>query len=109
MKKSELKAVDEVEQLRKIFNLFEIQGFKTPQEMFFVGYLVAHGGEKLFLTMTENDLTFLEENAEFWLPIVKDELRIRRKVHDADIERAKTILRQLFKERDAKLPSWLKE
>ena len=102
------KFVTLVESIRRTFNLFKLQGFKTPEEMFVVGYLTAHGGEKLFMEHVAQDLTLLVKNPEIFMPIVQNCHRIRMNAIDDEIEAAKTLLRQLLEQRKAKIPAWLK-
>lgn len=90
-----------------MMKLLELQGFKTPMEYFLAGYLTAHGGEKLFLRNILNDLELLKRNPTFWLPHVKDSLKIYMKICDDDIATAKETLIKLFKERNAEIPKWL--
>jgi hypothetical protein len=108
MSSEDWKFVSRVENLRRIFNLFKIQGFETPEEMFVVGYLMAHGGEKLFMEHVTHDFELLFKDPEFFKPIVQDCHRIRLKVVDDDIAAAKTLLVQLLEQRNAKIPAWLK-
>jgi hypothetical protein len=109
MPSEDWKFVSRVENLRRIFNIFKIQGFETPEEMFVVGYLMAHGGEKYLMEQVTHDIELLtKSDHEFWKPIVQDCHRIRLKVIDDDIEAAKTLLVQLLKQREAKIPAWLK-
>lgn len=100
--------VSRVENLRRILNLCKLQGFETPEEMFVVGYLTAHGGEKLFMEHVTRDFELLSKDPEFFRPIVQDCHRIRLKVIDDDIEAAKTLLTQLLEQRKADVPAWLK-
>lgn len=95
------------EDLSKSYKLFEIQGFTTPIEMFLIGYLMAHGGERLFMDLVEHDFTLLEHDATFWLSIIRDEYKIHRKVHDEDVQEAEELLRQMLTTREAKIPEWL--
>jgi len=96
--------------LLKLFNLFKLQGFQTPEETFLLGYLMAHGGEKHLIDITERDLKLIEHNPEFWLPLVKEDLdRIHRKICEEDIKTATTLLREQFKQRNAKVPAWLEK
>jgi hypothetical protein len=108
MPSEDWKFVSRVENLRRLLNLIKVQGFETPEEMFIVGYLTAHGGEKYFLNQVTHDIELLAENPEFWKPIVEDCHRIRLKVLDDDIEAANTLLIQLLEQRKARLPTWLK-
>jgi hypothetical protein len=91
-----------------MFNLCKLQGFETPEEMFVVGFLTAHGGEKLFMEHVTHDFELLFKNPEFFKPIVQDCHRIRLNVVEDDIEAAKTLLIQLLEQRKAKIPTWLK-
>jgi hypothetical protein len=91
-----------------MFNLFKLQGFTTPEEMFVVGFLMAHGGEKLFMKQVAQDFELLFKDPDFFKPIVQDCHRIRLKVVDDDIAAAKTLLVQLLEQRNAKIPTWLK-
>jgi hypothetical protein len=91
-----------------MFNLCKLQGFETPEEMFVVGYLTAHGGEKLSMEHVTHDFELLFKDPQFFKPIVQDCHRIRLKVIDDDIEAAKTLLVQLLEQRNAKIPTWLK-
>lgn len=95
--------------LRKAFNLFTIQGFQTPEEMFLMGYLMAHGGELHMMEINEHDMELLEHNFDFWIPHVKDEQRIHRKVCEEEIELVKKQLKQLLEERKARIPEWLQK
>jgi hypothetical protein len=95
------------EDLSKSYELFKIQGFDTPIEMFLIGYLMAHGGEQLFMDLVAHDLELLEHDAEFWFAIIKDEYRIHRKVHDEDVTEAHQLLRAMLDSRKARVPSWL--
>jgi len=97
------------EDLKKAFDLFKLQGFETPEEMFLVGYLMAHGGELHFMEINEHDLELLEHNFDFWIPHVKDEQRIHRKVCEEEIQTARKLLKQLLEERKAKIPDWLEK
>ncbi len=97
-----------VENLKWLFDLCKLQGFETPEEMFVVGYLVAHGGEKLFMEHVKHDFELLSLNPEFFKPIVQDCHRIRLKVIDDDIEACKKLLIQLLEQRKARIPVWLK-
>jgi len=99
------------DQLMKIFDLLKIQGFKTPEEMFIVGYLMAHGGERYVLEIIDHDLNLLEKtkDLDFWLPHIKDDHNIHTKVCDEEIKMAKSILKTLLNTRDAEVPDWLKK
>ena len=108
MSSEDWKFVSRVENLRRIFNIFKLQGFETPEEMFVVGYLMAHGGEKLFMEHVTHDFELLFKDPEFFKPIVQDCHRIRLKVVDDDIAAAKTLLVQLLEQRKADIPAWLK-
>jgi hypothetical protein len=92
-----------------MFNLCKLQGFETPEEMFVIGFLTAHGGEKYFMEHVTLDIELLTKgDHEFWKPIVEDSHRIRLKVVDDDIEAAKALLVQLLEQRKARIPAWLK-
>ena len=108
MSSEDWKFVSRVENLRRMFNLFKLQGFETPEEMFVVGYLMAHGGEKLFMEHVTHDFELLFKDPQFFKPIVQDCHRIRLKVVDDDIAAAKTLLVQLLEQRKAEIPAWLK-
>ena len=108
MSSEDWKFVSRVESLRRMLNIAKAQGFETPEEMFVVGYLLAHGGEKLFMEHVTHDFELLFKNPEFFKPIVQDCHRIRLKVIDDDIEAAKTLLIQLLEQRKARIPAWLK-
>jgi len=95
----------------KAFDLFKIQGFKTPEEMFIMGYLMAHGGERYILGIMEHDIELLEKtkDPDFWLPYIRDEQHIHTKVCDDEIKMAKSILRTFLNARNAKIPDWLEK
>lgn len=95
--------------LAKAIDLFKIQGFQTPEELFLVGYIMAHGGEQYLLSLWEHDLELLEHDSKFWLPHIKDTLEIWNKVSKEDVEKAKSILRTSLATRNAKIPEWLKQ
>lgn len=95
--------------LMKAFKLFQIQGFETPEELFLVGYIMAHGGEQYLLELWSHDLKLMEHNAEFWLPHVKDTREIWVKVAKEEVETAEKLLLKLLEERKAAIPSWLKK
>lgn len=95
--------------LVKAIELFKIQGFKTPEEMFVVGYLMAHGGEAYWLEQTGHDLELLARDADFWLPHIRDDHKIHMKVLDEDISNANSLLRTYLETRNAEVPKWLKE
>jgi hypothetical protein len=99
------------DELMKAFELMKLQGFETPAEMFIVGYIMAHGGEQYILEITAHDLDLLEkaEDRDFWLPHIKDDLRIHRKVNKDDIVEATTALKGLLEARQAKIPEWVKQ
>ena len=104
MMKEEWNVVRRVEELKRNIEIFKIQGFKTPEEMFVVGYLMAHGGERHILKEFKHNIEFLRD---FWRPIIKDQHEILSRVSNEDIETAKTLLRQLMEERKARFPKWL--
>ena len=82
--------------------------FETKEEMFLLGYLVASGGELNLWNEIEHDISLLEKDSEFWLPIIKDFLKTRRKVFDERVKEVKTLLRKKLEEREARIPEWLK-
>lgn len=98
---------EELEQLLRLFRVL----YKEPEEMFLVGFIMAHGGELHFHEMVEHDLSLLEKllekNADFWLPIIKDQYAIHKRACQDDIKTAKTLLRKLLTERGADIPKWL--
>ena len=83
--------------------------FKTKEEMFLVGYLMACGGEGYLLENIEHDIALLEKDAEFFMPIVKDHIQICREVHENRVKRAKKLLAEFLEQRGAKIPEWLRE
>jgi hypothetical protein len=97
------------ETLSKSYDLFKLQGFETPIEMFLIGYLMGHGGEQLLLDLVEHDLELLEHDASFWITIIRDEYRIHRKVHEEDVSEARSLLRQMVNSKGHKIPEWLRE
>jgi len=96
--------------LLSTIKLFKIQGFETPEEMFLLGYLMAHGGERHILGIIEHDLKLLEHNAEFWFPHIKQDFEtIYKRVNQEEIENAETLLLEQLKARNAKVPEWLQK
>jgi len=94
----------------KALDLFKIQGFKTPEETFFLGYLMALGGEQYFMDQVDHDIELLTEaNPEFWAQIVKDSQDIRNKVIEENIREVILQIVSLLKERNARIPTWIKE
>jgi hypothetical protein len=97
--------------LEASFNIFKIQGFETPEEMFLVGYIMAHGGEQYILSLMEHDIDLLmkSDDPKFWLPHIKDAHGIWTKVSKEDVEVAYDRLRILLEARKANIPEWLKK
>lgn len=95
-------------ELLKSLEIFKIQGIKTPEETFVLGYIMAHGGEQYILSLMEHDLKLLEHNTKFWLPHVKDAYNIWKKVSEEDVANAHKLLKSLLEARKAKIPAWLK-
>lgn len=96
--------------LLSTIKLFKLQGFKTPEEMFLLGYLMAHGGERHILGIIEADLKLIGHNAEFWLPHIKEDFdTILKRVNKEEIQNASTLLLEQLKTRNAKVPEWLKK
>jgi len=93
--------------LVKAIDLFKIQGFQTPEEMFLVGYLMAHGGELYLLSLWGHDLALLEHDSQFWLPHIIDTHKIWEEVSKEEVETAKSILKTFLQTRNAKIPEWL--
>lgn len=54
-------------------------------------------------------MELLEHNFDFFIPHVKDEQRIHRKICEEEIELVKKLLKQLLEERKAKIPEWLQK
>ena len=96
-----------MELLNKVVRVYDAL-FETKEEMFLLGYLMACGGEMSLWNEIEHDLILLEKNPEFWLPIVRDSLRIRREVFNEKVKEVKMLLRRKLEERGAKVPEWLK-
>jgi len=94
------------EQLEKALQLFSVL-YKQPEEMFLIGFIMAHGGELYFHEIVEHDLTLLEHNAEFWLPIIQDQYAMHKRACLDDIKTAKALLRKLLTERKMEIPKWL--
>ena len=94
--------------LVKAIDLFKIQGFQTPDELFLVGYIMAHGGELYFLEQIQHDLELIAGNPDFWLPHIKESHEIKMKIAKDDVEKAKSILRTFLETRNAQIPEWLK-
>lgn len=96
--------------LLSTIKLFKLQGFETPEEMFLLGYLMAHGGERHILGIIEADLKLIGHNAEFWLPHIKADFEtIIKRVNREEIENAETLLIEQLKARNAKVPEWLQK
>jgi len=83
--------------------------FKTKEEMFLAGYLMAHGSERLLLNLIEQELQLLDKDCRFFLPIVMDEMRIYRKVHIDSVKRAEKLLVKFLESRGAEILPWLKK
>jgi len=96
------------EQLEKILQLYSVL-YKQPEEMFLIGFIMAHGGELYFHQTVEHDLKLLEHNAEFWLPIIQDQYAMHKRACLDDIKTAKNLLRRLLTDRGADIPKWLQE
>ena len=82
--------------------------FKDEEEWFLLGYLAALGGELGLWNEIQHDLALLKINAEFWLPIVEESLRIRKEVFDRVVKETKALLRKKLEDRGVKIPEWLK-
>jgi hypothetical protein len=95
--------------LMKAFDLFKIQGFQTLEEMFVLGFLMAHGGEKYVQEITTLNLELLAGNPQFWLPHIRDEHNIHITVCDEEISAAESILRTFLDTRNARIPEWLQK
>jgi len=95
--------------LLKAFDLFKIQGFESSEELFLVGYIMAHGGELYMLEQINHDLDLLAHDANFWKEIVDDCQKIRLKVVKDDVEKAKAILVELIQKRNGRIPMWLEK
>lgn len=93
--------------LMDAFNLFKIQGFETAEEMFLIGYIMAHGGELYFLEQVKNDFDLLSLNPTFWREIVDDCHDGRLKVAKEAVQNAEKLLVELLEKRDARIPDWL--
>lgn len=98
--------------MMKAFEVFKIQGFQTPEEMFLVGYIMAHGGEQYILEIMGHNLDLLMKckeykDMEFWLPHIKDDHNIHVKVSKEDVEEAKRLLREQLEKRKASIPEWV--
>ena len=98
----------EEEFLKTVIDIYS-KIYKTKEEMFLVGYLMACGGERYLLENIEHDIQLLEKDAEFFLPIVKDHIQICREVHEKCVKRAKKLLAEFLKNRGAEIPEWLRE
>lgn len=90
-----------------LVKIFKIQGFKTFEEAFLLGYIVAHGGEKHLLNQVTEDLKLLNHNAKFWLPQIEDIHKIRVKVADKELKEAIETLKKLLENRKQPIPAWL--
>ncbi|RLG36235.1 MAG: hypothetical protein DRN91_08465 [Candidatus Alkanophagales archaeon] len=91
--------------LEKVIKIYD--PFYERDEMFLLGYLMACGGESVLLSSIEHGMELIGENAEFWFPIIREELEIRRKVFEERVENAKRLLREKLKKRGAGIPQWL--
>ena len=83
--------------------------FKTKEEMFLVGYLMALGSERYLLNLIEQDLQLLNKDCQFFMPIVVDKMRIYRKDHAGSVKKAEKLLVKFLKSRGAEIPAWLKK
>jgi len=102
--------VSDVYDLLSSIKLFRLQGFETPEEMFLLGYLMAHGGERHILSIIEHDLKLIEHNAEFWFPHIKEDFEtILKRANIEEIKNAETLLLEQLKTRNAKVPEWLQK
>ena len=55
----------------------------------------------------EHDIELLEKDATFWLPIVKEELKIKKEVFEERLENVRKLLREKLKDRGMRVPQWL--
>ena len=92
--------------LERIIILYE-HIFKDKEEWFLLGYLTALGGELGLWNEIQHDLALLKANAEFWLPIVEESLKIRKEVFDKTVKETKALLRKKLEDRGAGIPEWL--
>jgi hypothetical protein len=95
--------------LMDAIRLFQLQGFKTPEEMFLIGYIMAHGGELYQLGHIKHDFQLIAHNPEFWQPIVDGSHDIRVKVAKEEVQAAHEMLLTLLETRNAKVPEWLQK
>lgn len=98
-------------ELESAFKIFQLQGFESPMEMFVLGYIMAHGGEQVQLRIAEKNVALLEGSNEpkFWIPHIKDDNRIWRKVNEEDVVLAHRFLIALLQGRKARIPEWLEK
>ena len=91
--------------LERLIKIYEVVYKKD--EMFLLGYLTACGREMILWKSLEHDIKLLEKDPEFWLPIVKEELEIKKELFEERLEDVRKLLREKLKDRGMRVPQWL--
>jgi len=95
----------DLEKIAKFYGML----FETKEEMFLLGYYMACGGESILWNEIENDMELIERDPEFWTPIVKDILRIRKRAFNEKVKEVRGLLREKLVLRGIKIPKWLED
>ena len=98
--------MEDAKLLEKVINLYG--KLYEKDEMFLLGYLMGCGGQVMLIDGMEHDIMLLKHDSDFWINIVEDCLKTRKKVVNENIEEAKELLRKKLEERNAHIPSWLR-
>jgi len=98
---------ESVEELNKIIKFYG-ESF-NKEEMFLVGFLMGCGGEMGLWNEIEHDMVLIEDSPKFWLPIIKNSLRIRKEVFYTRLYGIKELLRKKLEDRGAEIPKWLED